>query len=291
MLKKSIAMIFALIFLASGCQQKKEKEAALEVIPVRVERVRLGELQEALEYSGNIKAEDEAIVYPKVSGKIAGKVKEEGSSVKKGEPLLYIDRDEVGLKFEKAPVESPLAGVVGRIFVDNGQNVNPQTQVALVVNMDKVKISLDIPEGHLPKISLGQKAKITLDAYPEEVFIGGVSKISPVLDLDTRAAPVEITLDNPKHILNSGMFARVSLLLTERKGVPVILKEGLIGREPELYVFAIKDKKATLIKITLGIRQGQYYEVTGGLKEGDLVVILGQQRLREGSEVITEEQK
>lgn len=291
MLKEYIAIIFVFIFLASGCQQKKENEAGAEVIPVRVERVRLGELQEALEYSGNIKAQDEAIVYPRVSGKITEKVKEEGSLVNKGEPILYIDRDEVGLKFEKAPVESPLTGIVGRVFVDKGQNVNAQTQVALVVNMDKVKISLDIPEAHLPKISLGQKARISLDAYPDEVFIGEISKISPVLDLATRSAPVEISVDNPKHILNSGMFARADLVLAERKGVPIILKEGLIGREPELYVFVIKDKKATLRKITLGLRQGQYYEVTGGLKEGDLVVILGQQRLREGSEVITEEQK
>lgn len=291
MFKKYITVIFAVIFLALGCQLKKEKEAGKEAIPVRVERVRLSELQEALEYSGNIKAQDEAIVYPKVSGKIAEKVKEEGSPVNKGEPILYIDRDEVGLKFEKAPVESPLTGVVGRIFVDKGQNVNPQTQVGLVVNMDKVKIILDIPEAHLPKISLGQKAGVSLDAYPDEVFKGVVSKISPVLDVDTRAAPVEISVDNPKHILNSGMFARASLILTERKGVPVILKEGIIGRTPELYVFVIQDKKATLRKITLGIRSGQHYEVTSGLKEGDLVVILGQQRLRDGAEVITEEQK
>ena len=274
-----------------GCQPKEAKEKAHEAIPVRVQRVELLDIEENLEYSGNIKAEDEAMVYPKVSGKIIEKVKEEGSLVNKGDVLLYIDRDEVGLRFEKAPVESPLRGIVGRIFVDKGQNVNTQTQVALVVNMDKVKISLDIPEIHLPRISLGQKAKITLDAYPDEVFMGEVSKISPVLDLETRSAPVEISVDNPKHILNSGMFAKVKLILSERKGVPVILKEGVIGRAPELYVFAVKDKKAALRKITLGIRRGEYYEVTSGLKEGDLVVVLGQQRLREGSEVITEEQK
>ncbi|MEK6728295.1 MAG: efflux RND transporter periplasmic adaptor subunit [Candidatus Omnitrophota bacterium] len=291
MIRKSIAIMFVVIILACGCHKKEAKEKVPSLIPVRVQRVEVRDLEETLEYTGNIKAQDEAIVYPKVSGKIIEKIKEDGSFVEKGEPLLYIDRDEVGLKFEKAPVESPLTGVVGRVFVDNGQHVNAQTQVALVVNMDKVKIGLDIPEIHLPRISLGKNARISLDAYPDEVFIGQVSKISPVLDLATRAAPAEITVDNPKHILNSGMFAKVNLILTEHKGVSVILKEGIIGREPDLYVFVIKDKKAALRKITLGIRQGQYYEVTSGLKEGDLVVILGQQRLREGSEVITEEQK
>lgn len=285
-----LGIITPLLFFY-GCQKKEAKENNREAIPVRVQRVELLDIEENLEYSGNIKAEDEAIVYPKVSGKIIEKVRQEGSSVNKGDAILYIDRDEVGLKFEKAPVESPLNGVVGRIYVDRGENVNTQTQVALVVNMDKVKIALDIPEIHLPRISLGQKAKITLDAYLDEVFVGEVVKISPVLDLATRSAPVEISVDNPKHLLNSGMFAKVSLILSERKAVPVILKEALIGREPELYVFVIKDKKASLRKITLGLRRGGYYEVAGGLMEGDLVVVLGQQRLREGSEVITEEQK
>lgn len=285
-----LGIITPLLFFY-GCQKKEAKENNREAIPVRVQRVELLDIEENLEYSGNIKAEDEAIVYPKVSGKIIEKVRQEGSSVNKGDAILYIDRDEVGLKFEKAPVESPLNGVVGRIYVDRGENVNTQTQVALVVNMDKVKITLDIPEIHLPRISLGQKAKITLDAYPDAVFVGEVVKISPVLDLATRSAPVEISVDNPKHLLNSGMFAKVSLILSERKAVPVILKEALIGREPELYVFVIKDKKASLRKITLGIKRGGYYEVVGGLMEGDLVVVLGQQRLREGSEVITEEQK
>lgn len=277
------------LLLAFGCQPKPEKERALEAIPVKVLKIVLADLSEALEYAGDIKAQDEAIVYPKVSGKIIEKIKEEGSPVNKGEPILYIDRDETGLRFEKAPVESPLTGIVGRIFVDIGQSVNIQDKVALVVNMDKVKIGLDIPEIYLPKVSLGQKAKIALDVYPDKIFMGEASKISPVLDTATRSAPIEILLDNPGHLLNSGMFVKAGLILSEHKGVPVILKEGIMGHTPDLYCFVIKDKKASLRKITLGIRQGQYYEVTSGLQEGDSVVVLGQQRLREGSEVITEE--
>ncbi|MFA4842340.1 MAG: efflux RND transporter periplasmic adaptor subunit [Candidatus Omnitrophota bacterium] len=285
----TVAMAFILFVPLSGCQKKEAQQKGPEAIPVRVQKVELRDLEEALEYAGSVRAQDEAIVYPRVSGKVIEKIKEDGALVSKGEPILYIDRDEVGLKFEKAPVVSPLTGVVGRVFVDKGESVNPQTQIAMVVNMDKVKIVLDIPEIYLSRVSLGQKAKITLDAYPDEVFMGVVSKISPVLDLATRSSPVEIAADNPKHTLNSGMFTRVSLVLSRHEAVPVILKEAIIGHEPDLYVFVVKDKIATLKKISLGIRQGPYYEVTGGLSAGDLVVVLGTQRLREGSEVITEE--
>jgi len=285
--------IFFLIisFLLSGCQPRQAKIKVEENIPVRVSRIEFRELEETIDYVGNIKAQDEVMVYPKVSGKILEKVKDEGSQVNKGEAIAYIDRDEVGLKFEKAPVESPLSGMVGRVYVDIGTNVSVQTPIALVVAMDKVDIDLDIPEKYLPVISLGQEAKVNVDAYPQEEFSGQVTKISPVVDLLTRSAPIEITLDNPQLRLKSGMFAKVKLILQTHKDTPIILKEAVMGKEPNLYVYVIENKKAASRKVTLGIRQGPYYEVQQGLKEGDLVVIMGQQRLYEGAIVAPEEQK
>ena len=276
------------LLLTFGCQPKTEKEKATEVIPVKVLKVQLKGLSEALEYTGDIKAQDEAIVYSKVSGKIMEKVKVDGSAVTKGETIAYIDRDEVGLKFEKAPVESPLTGIVGRVYVDIGQNVTIQTPIALVVDMDKVQIDLDTPEKYLPRVSQGLGAQIGVDAYPQKEFLGRVTKISPVVDLATRSAPIEITVDNPEHRLQSGMFAKVRLILAEHKNVPVILKEAVIGKEPDLYVYTIENNQAVLKKITLGIRQGPYYQVRDGLKEGDLVVIVGQQRLRDNAQVSVE---
>lgn len=276
----------------SGCQPRKvEKKEIQEAIPVKVSRVELRELNEVLEYVGNIKAQDEAAVYPKVSGKIIQKLKLEGEEVNKGEVFAYIDRDEVGLKFERAPVESPLQGVVGRIYVDIGTSVSSQTPIALVVDMDRVKIDLDIPEKYLPQISLGQKATLGVDAYPGEEFVGEVREVSPVVDLTTRSSPIEIIVDNPEHRLKSGMFAKVNLVIQEHKNVPVILKEAVIGREPQTYAYVIENKTAVLRKITLGLRQGPYYEIKEGLKEGDLVVVVGQQRLYEGAGVVTEEQE
>jgi len=276
------------ILLILGCQPKLEKKEIQEAIPVKVFRIEPRDLSEVLEYVGNIKAQDEAVVYPKVSGKIAEKVKVDGSSVNKGEVICYLDRDEVGLKFQKAPVESPLAGIVGRVYVDIGQNVNDKTPIALVVDIDQVKISLDIPEKYLPQVSLGQEAKITVDAYPQEVFTGKVTKISPVVSIENRAAPIEITLDNQDHRLKSGMFAGVSLIIQKHSSVPVILKEAIMGKEPDNYVYLIENNRAVTKKITLGIHDGPYYEVREGIKEGDLVVIVGQQRLYDNAAVAME---
>lgn len=283
-------LILICIFLAlSGCQPKLEAKKSVEVIPVKAVRVALTDFSESIDYIGSVSAQDEVLVYPKVSGKISEKLKEDGARVDKGEAIAYIDRDEVGLKFERAPVETPITGVVGRVYVDVGASVLPQTPVALVVNMDKVKITLSVPEKYLSRVSLGQDAKVFVDAYPDEEFSGEAAKISPVVDTQTRAAPVEISVDNSDHRLQSGMFAKVKLVLGIHKGVPVVLKEAIIGKEPDTYVYTVKENLAVLTRVTLGLRQGPLYEIKEGVKEGDMVVVMGLERLRDGTSVRVEE--
>lgn len=283
-----ILFFIVTVIAISGCGKiaaLKEKE---EAVPVKAMKVALKDMDKYLEYVGDITGQDEAVVYPKVSGKIIEKVKDDGSPIEKGEIIAYIDRDEVGLKFEKAPVESPLAGTVGRIYVDIGSSVTPQTPIAIVCSMGKVEIDLNIPEKYLPNVSLGQEAEIAVDAYPNEKFIGKVDQISPVVDLQTRAAPVQIVIDNSACHLQSGMFAKVKLAIQERKNATAVLKEAVMGKEPDTYVYVIDGDKAVLTNVKLGIRQGPYVELIEGVKEGDLVVILGQQRLKNGSLVNVE---
>jgi membrane fusion protein, multidrug efflux system len=288
--KKFLALIGCAILLG-GCAPRAAREKPVDAIPVKVDKIKLQDLYEALDYSGDIKAQDEAVIYPKVSGKIIEKVKEDGALINKGEPICYIDRDEVGLKFQKAPVESTLTGILGRVYVDIGENVTPNTPVALVVSAEKVKIALDIPEKYLSRIALGQEAKVLVDSWPEEQFLGTVTKISPVVDLSTRTAPIEITVENKESRLKSGMFAKVQLMMEAKNNVPVILKEAIVGHDPDNYVFVVEANKAVLKKIRLGIRQGPYFEVAEGLQEGELVVVMGQQLIADGTPVLPEEDK
>ncbi|MDD5085510.1 MAG: efflux RND transporter periplasmic adaptor subunit [Candidatus Omnitrophica bacterium] len=285
-----VATVF--LFSSAGCDAKGKKRAA-DGISVKTMKVELRDIDKTLDYVGNITGQDEAKVYPKVSGKIIEKLKEDGSEVKKGDILAYIDRDEVGFQFEKAPVESPLTGIVGRVYVDKGTSVSPDTPIALVVDMDNVEVNLDAPEKYLHLVSLGQAAEIKVDAYPEEEFAGKVSKMSPVVDLETRTAPIEIVILNSDHRLKPGMFARLRLIMESHHNVPVIMKEAIVGKEPNVYVYIVSaEGKASVAhqrKIKLGVREGPYYEVTEGLKEGETVVVMGQQRLYDGAHVKAEE--
>lgn len=288
--------IFCIFVSLHGCGTQDEIEAARldkkeEAIPVKVERVVLRDMEKTLDYVGDIKAKDEAKVYPKVGGKIIEKVKEEGSAIKKGEVIAYIDRDEVGFTFEKAPVESPLTGIVGRMYVDIGTSVSTSTPIALVLDMDQMVIELNIPEKYLPQIRVGEEAKILVDAYPEQEFTGKITELSPVLDLETRSAPIEITIDNSEGKLRSGMFAKVRLVVQEKKAAIAIIKEAILGTADRSFCFTVVDNKAVLKNIRTGLRQNALVEVISGLSDGDEVVVMGQQKLSAGSPVIVEKDK
>jgi membrane fusion protein, multidrug efflux system len=293
-LKGFMRMITALvIFLACfGCQKKEAisvKDAPSEAIPVKVVTVKSETMQEFIDYVANIKAQEETQVFPRVTGKIIEKVKQEGDPVTKGETIALVDRDETGLKFAQAAVESPIAGVVGKVLVDVGANVSPQTPVALVVDMEKVKIFLDVPEKYLPSISFGMSATVGVEAYPDEIFTGTIVRISPLVDIATRTCQVEIAIDNEEHKLRSGMYAKVKVVTREYKDAIALLKEAVLGREPQQYVYVVKEQKAQLREVKTGVRQGPYLQILEGLQQGDKVVIMGQQRLREGAAVLVED--
>ncbi len=283
----AVLAAFFLITVMRGCSGGKQ-DSKTSIPVVRAMKVVSGDLKVTLDYAGDIKARDEAMVYPKVGGKIIEKVREDGSPVEKGETIVYVDRDEVGFKFEKAPVESPLTGVIGRVYVDIGTQVSTQTAVAFVVDMTKVKILLNIPEKYLPQIKLGQTALVEVDSYPGVKYEGAVTKISPVVDIATRTSPVEITIDNAEGRLRPGMFAKVSLEVGENKDVPLVRKEAVLGRGDYAYVYVVEDGVARKKNVRTGIRRGGFYGITGEVKSGDVVIVMGQQKLRDGAAVKVE---
>lgn len=280
----ALTLLAMFLFMAS-CEKQSHQEKA-KVVPVEAVRVQRGTLNESLFYVGDIKAEDEAIVYPKVTGKIIEKIAQEGDAVKRNDVLVYIDRDEVGFQFQKAPVESPIDGMVGRVYVDVGTSVSPQTPVGLVVDMDSVKVKINVVEKDLPRIKKGQAAKATLDAYPGETFDGVVEKVSPVVDLTSRTALIEVRIPNTGHRLKPGMFARLNILVDTKEDVLIIPRDALIKENSSHYVFVIRDTKAYRRKIEIGLHENNKFEAVKGLSEGELVVTMGNARLKEDDTIV-----
>ena len=276
----------------TGCGRKTEEVHKQTAFPVSVAKVSRQDLKEFLFYSGDIQARDEATVYSKVTGKLAENKVQEEDVVKKGETLALVDRDEVGYEFALAPVTSPISGVVGRSYLDKGANVTLNTAIALVVNVDEVRVKIDVTEKDLPKVKKGLPAQVKVDAYPDEVFSGQIEKLSPVVDLGTRTAPVWIKIANAGHRLKPGMFARIRLLAGEHKNALAVVSDAVIREDSQRYVFVVEDNHAYKKKVELGLVSEGRVEVLEGLKLADKVIVMAAVDLKSGDSVrIVEEEK
>ena len=263
---------------------------------VKAAPVKREDLSLILSYAASLKAKDEVNVFSKVTGKLAQYLLNEGDSIEKGQVLALVDRDETGLKYELAKIESPISGIVGRTLLDKGANVIPAvginsgTPLAVIVHMQEMSVRLYAPEQDIPYLKKGLKAKIQVDAYPEDSFEGEVSKVSEVVDSETRPLPIEITIPNKNHRLKSGLFCRVEIIALEHKDVLALKQDAVVREQNENYVFVAEDHTARKRRVTLGLRDDSRIEVLEGLKESEMVIVFGQQGLKDGATVEIKEE-
>ncbi|MEE9568120.1 MAG: efflux RND transporter periplasmic adaptor subunit [Candidatus Binatia bacterium] len=201
--------------------------------------------------------------------------------------------DNARIRLNYTEVISPFAGYVGKRFVDRGALVNPNTPLVSIVDISSVRVDISVVEKDYRKISSGQLADVTADAYPGRRFQGKVARVAPVLNQETRTGGVEIELPNPAGNLKPGMFARAEIVVQRRSGV-LLIPEGAQVRTPKGYgVFKVLNKgsKVRLVSVKTGISHKGWVEIKGSLQPGDRVVTLGSNLLRDGQKVTVIEER
>ena len=261
----------------------EETRIEKRITPVEVQSVKKGSLTLSLNFVGDVKGKKEVDIFPKASGKLWEVRVKEGDRVKKDQVVALVDRDVDGVKFRLAEVTSPLDGIVGMIYLDEGAEVSPPspgpgmgTALMKVINMDQVKVVVNVVEEDLGKISVGQKATIKVDTYPDRTFSGRVNLISPMVNPLTRAVPVEITLSNPKHLLKPGMFVYAEISLGKKEDLILIPEHAILEERGKKKVFVVTGGKAISRMVEIGISQEGWVQIKNGLAENDSVIVTGQ---------------
>jgi RND family efflux transporter MFP subunit len=234
---------------------------------------------------GSVKAMDEAVLYPRVAGKLLRNLLTEGDAVKKDQPVALVERDEPGVVYEPAPVPSTLNGVIGRMYQDSGANVTPQTPIALVVSQGQVRVVVDVPERYIGKVYLGQPAYIKVDAFPDTLFRGKVYRVSPVVDTKTRSAVIELLADNSSGKLKSGMFSEVRLVTGAREGAVAVPASALLSENGRTYVFVPVNGTAVRRYVKTGVANDDFVQAASGLKAGEDLITFGLYGLKDGSKI------
>lgn len=155
------------------------------------------------------------------------------------------------------------------------QKGKPQENLYLPQNSETVWVYISIYEYEMGLIKEGLPVEADAVAFPGEAFKGKVAAITPVLDSQTRSARVRAEIENPGYKLKPEMFvnAKIEVDLGEKLAVPetAVLDTGL----RKIVYLAKEGDMLQAREVTLGQKSGGFYEVLGGLKEGDTVVTSG----------------
>lgn len=185
-----------------------------------------------------------------------------------------IERLEKTGKVEKhLTLYAPASGWVTERMVLAGQKIMPGEALMVIADLTHVWADADIYQSDLPYVKTGMSVTVSLPYWSGQVFTGGVSFIAPTLDPMTRTVKARLEIPNPKLLLKPEMYAIAELNyeLGQRPAVPTA---AVIFTGTRSVAFRdAGDAHLAPVELKLGARSGDYYEVLGGLSEGDRVVI------------------
>ncbi len=195
-----------------------------------------------------------------------------------------IKMEEAKKQLADATIVSPVNGVIIEKNVEAGSFVNIGSPIATIVDVSRLKAKLSVSETNVYSLKIGDKATITTDVFPGVTFYGKVSFISAKGD-DAHNYPVEVELTNNSYQLKSGTFVNVIFNLNAGRKELVIPREALLGSRQNAKVYVCKNNKAVLRSVDITKGSDKYLIVTGGLQEGEKVVVSGQVNLTDGHEI------
>lgn len=224
--------------------------------------------------------------------------------------LLKAEASVTQLKAEldKKRILAPFAGTIGIRQVDTGDYLSPGTSFATLQDLSRLYVDFFLPEQDYPQLAIGQSVRLSLAAYPGEVFSGEISALNPKIEETTRNVQVRAMLPNPDNKLLPGMFANLEVLLPGEKPQVLVPETAItytlygnsvyvIGEQKDDQGAVVKDDKGQprlVVErrfVETGERRDGQVLVLKGLKAGEQVVTAGQLKLDNGAHVaIVEDQ-
>jgi RND family efflux transporter MFP subunit len=197
----------------------------------------------------------------------------------------------------KYTIRAPFDGFVVAKRTEVGEWVKPGDPVVEVVALDPIEIEVTVPEVYIRHVNLGGQVSVRFDALSDQTFTGEVARVIPNADLRSRTFPVKVQLANPKgadgHLIKAGMVARVTLAVGPKVQATLVPKDALVLGGPQPIVMLVVDDPQAKVKtvrpvpVQLGIAEAAFIQVTGDLRAGQEVVVVGNERVRPGQPIQT----
>jgi len=184
------------------------------------------------------------------------------------------------LELERATVRAPFPGRIANLEVVEGQHLSPGGELMTVVDLDPIKVEVQVLEAEVGYLREGRRASITFAAFPGETFNGRVETINPVVDPDTRTARVTVMLRNPDGRIKPGMYARVSLEAQNFPDRILVPRTAILERDRRTMLFVLEDGRAKWRYVTQGLESDELVEIvaseeTSMVEPGEIVLTNG----------------
>jgi membrane fusion protein (multidrug efflux system) len=196
-----------------------------------------------------------------------------------------LDAAEVALRrarfeLQQTRVRAPFPGRVASVNVVVGQMANVGTDLLTVVDLDSIKVEVQVLEGEVGYLKPGRRAQVRFSAFPDTVFEGRVATVNPMVDEQTRTAKVTVTVPNPDGRVLPGMYARVSLDAQRLPNRILVPRSAILERDRRTMLFVYEDGYAKWRYVTTGLENENYVEIvpnseTEMVKPGEIVLTDG----------------
>ena len=198
-----------------------------------------------------------------------------------------VDAAQVNLSLTKrnltyTTVVAPMAGYISDRPADIGEYISPQQKVATIVNINPLRVKIDVPEQAIPQIHQGESVSVSVSGYPERTFAGRVARISPNVTATSRTLSVEADVDNPNAELKPGQFATIRVLLPQKGTAVMVPQRALRTISGATYVFVIKNGFAQQRLIQSGQTESDMVEIKSGIAADEVVAISNVDQLSDG---------
>jgi membrane fusion protein (multidrug efflux system) len=202
--------------------------------------------------------------------------------------------DETQATIDRKTIRAPFDGFIGIRQINAGQYLKSGDPIVQLESLDPIYVNFALPQQHLSKLHVGQQIRLQSDGLQDKVYKGVISAINSMVDTSTRNIQIQATVPNPEHLLRSGMFSGIQVLLPNKESA-IMIPATCIQYAPygdSVYVIGtMKDPEG---KEYLGVREqavmlgktlGDQVEVLKGLKENDEIATSGIFKLHQAGAV------
>ena len=193
-------------------------------------------------------------------------------------------------KVDECIIKAPFPGIITQVHVRPGDLTHlssPRMPLIKMMDPKSLIVRAGLPESSAAHISKGTKVTVCLDAYPGKKFNAEIERIHPQIELNSRTRIIEARILEPVKLIPR-MFARVSVQGRVIKNAVVIPDSAIITTpRGEHVVFVVKNGKAEMRKVKIGLEKGSNVQITDGVIAGEIVITAGNLNLKNGASIKT----